>query len=72
MTDVQDLPHTHVVRRAIEADSRAAADLLFLERWEMTPQHSVGAVLRIAQIRRANPSLAEEVRAELAGGARRR
>lgn len=72
MTELHDIPQTRIVRRAIEEDSRAAADLLFLEQWEMAPQDSVGAVLRVAQIRRANPHLAAEVRAELHGGMKRR
>ncbi len=66
MTETRVFPYTRVVRRAIQEDSRTAGDLLFLERWEMRPQDSVGAVLRVAQIRRANPDLAAEVRAELA------
>lgn len=72
MTETQQFPHTQVVRRAIQQDSRAAGDLLFLEQWEMAPQHAVGAVLRVAQIRRANPDLAAELRAEIADAGKRR
>ncbi len=62
-------PQTSAVRRAV-ADSRdraLVADLLFLERWEMAPVHGPAAARRVAQIRRANPGLAAEVRAEIAG-----
>lgn len=65
MTEFPPFPQTQVVRLAIAEDSRTAADLLFLEQWEMAPHNDVGAVLRVAQIRRANPGLAAEVRAEL-------
>jgi lipopolysaccharide biosynthesis regulator YciM len=65
MAEHQVFPRTDAVRRAIQHDSRTAADLLFLERWEMAPQDSVGAVLRVQQIRRANPNLVAELRAEL-------
>ena len=63
-------PRTEAVRRVV-ADSRdqaLIADLLFLERWEMAPVHGPAAARRVAQIRRANPGLAAEVRAEIAGG----
>lgn len=58
---------TDTVRRAV-ADARnqaLVADLLFLERWEMAPIPGPAAALRAAQIRRANPGLAAEVRAEI-------
>ena len=42
-------------------------DLLFLEAWEVGLVPNVSAVLRIRQIRRANPALAAEIRAELSG-----
>ena len=67
-------PRTAAVRHALErvrGDS-AVADLLFLEAWEASPTPEVGAVLRIAQIRRANPELAEAVRGELAARKPRR
>ena len=59
---------TEAVRRAMaeSRDHRLLADLLFLERWEMVPIHGPAAALRVAQIRRANPMLAEQVRAEVA------
>ncbi len=59
---------TEAVRRAMaeSRDHRVLADLLFLERWEMMPIHGPAAALRAAQIRRANPMLAEQVRAEVA------
>ncbi len=61
-------PRTAAVRRALERDrcDAAVADLLFLEAWEASPTPEVAAVLRIAQIRRANPKLADAVRGELA------
>ncbi len=59
---------TEAVRRVVAAtrDHTMLADLLFLERWEMMPIHGPAAALRVAQIRRANPILAEQVRAEVA------
>jgi hypothetical protein len=62
------------VRHALErvrGDS-AVADLLFLEAWEASPTPEVAAVLRVAQIRRANPELAEAVRGELSQRKRQR
>jgi hypothetical protein len=67
---VSPWPRTEAVRRVV-ADSRdqaLVADLLFLERWEMAPVHGPAAARRVTQIRRANPALAAEVRAEIAGG----
>jgi hypothetical protein len=63
-------PLTEAVRRALRAAPGDAAidDLLFLEAWEMHPPPDIGSTLRAGQIRRANPSLAEEIRAELKGG----
>jgi hypothetical protein len=61
-------PRTVAIRHALErarGDS-AIADLLFLEAWEASPSPEVAAVLRVAQIRRANPALADAVRGELA------
>jgi hypothetical protein len=48
-------------------DDKAAADLLFLEVWEMMRPRDLGATLRAAQIRRANRELAAEIDAELRG-----
>jgi hypothetical protein len=44
-------------------DDSATSDLLFLMAWEARPTSDLGVVLRIAQIRRANPFLAAELRA---------
>jgi hypothetical protein len=61
-------PRTAAVRRALERirNDSAVADLLFLEAWEASPTPEVAAVMRVAQIRRANPELANAVRGELA------
>jgi len=63
---------TRAVQRALAAapDASSAADLLFLERWEISPMPGIAAALRVGQLRRANPDLAAEIRAEVA--ARRR
>ena len=63
-------PCTAAVRRVLDtiADHAVAADLLFLERWEMAPMPGAAAALRVGQIRRANPALAAEIRAELKSG----
>ncbi|MGA3403049.1 MAG: hypothetical protein ABSC95_27885 [Acetobacteraceae bacterium] len=60
---------TAAVRRAPERVRcrTAVADLLVLEAREASPTPEVATVLRIAQIRRANPELADAVRGELAG-----
>jgi len=62
-----DLPMTQAARRALlDLDSVGAADdLRFLETWETRPTLTLGAMLRAAQIRRANPTLAAEIDAEL-------
>ena len=62
-------PYTRAVQRALEDsnNSAKAADLLFLEAWEMRPEPLLGATLRASQIRRANPGLAAEIDAELKG-----
>jgi hypothetical protein len=67
-TDSRLEPRTGAVRRALERAhcDAAVADLLFLEAWEASPSPEVAAVLRVAQIRRANPELANAVRGELA------
>jgi hypothetical protein len=64
------VPRTRAVRRALRSESRpeAAADLLFLEAWEMEAPRDLGATLRAGQIRRANPALAAEIEAELKTG----
>jgi len=65
-----DQPQTAAVQRALTLnhDHTTEADLLFLERWEMHPLPGAAAALRINQIRRANPELAAEVRAEVSRG----
>ena len=65
-----DRPLTEAVRRALRTAPGDAAvrDLLFLEAWEMHPPADIASTLRAGQIRRANPLLAEEIRAELRGG----
>jgi hypothetical protein len=69
---VTEGPLTRAVQRALSTqhDPAAASDLLFLERWEIQPLPGAAAALRIGQLRRANPDLAAEIRAEIA--ARRR
>jgi hypothetical protein len=63
-----DHPLTRAVARALSTlrDPASASDLLFLERWELSPLPGTAAALRVGQIRRANPALAAEIRAELA------
>jgi hypothetical protein len=65
--DAQVGPRTEVLRRALSTvrDETAAADLLFLEDWWTQRRPGVADCLRASQIRRANPTLAEEIRAEL-------
>ena len=59
-------PRTEALRRALAAcGESSAADLAFLEAWEADPVPGLGAALRVAQIRRANPALAAAIRAEL-------
>lgn len=67
------LPSSQTVARTVALtrflaqvqDRSAKADLLFLEAWEMRPGRHLGATLRAQQLRRANPTLAAEIRAEL-------
>lgn len=70
IADPQPFPRTEAVRRALLAsrDLPTASDLLFLETWSARPATDVAAMLRAAQIRRANPALAAEIRAELVRG----
>ncbi len=62
-------PQTEAVRRALRAthDWTSVSDLLFLEAWEAHGAPDIADTLRASQIRRANPRLAEEIRAELRG-----
>ena len=68
------IPRTEAVRRALQSglDAAAADDWLFLESWEAAPTGEVAAVLRVAQIRRANRALADAIRDELSTSARHR
>ena len=61
-------PLTTVLQNALPRihDRSAQDDLLFLERWEMAPQSGMAPALRVQQIRRANPELAQAIRAEVA------
>lgn len=61
-------PRTEALQRVLlsVADQRRASDLIFLESWEIEPEPGAAAALRIHQLRRANPELAAEIRAELA------
>jgi hypothetical protein len=63
-------PCTVALRRVLDDtnDRNSVDDLLFLERWEMYPMPGTAWALRVAQIRRANPVLAAEIRAELKRG----
>lgn len=66
-------PRTEALRRALTMCGVSSADdLRFLEAWEADPIPGAGAALRVGQIRRANPTLAAEIRAELASAARGR
>ena len=65
-------PRTSAAQRAMAAfsDSNAASELLeddlaFLENWESNPAAGTAAALRVGQIRRGNPKLAEEIRHEI-------
>ena len=62
-------PQTEAVRCALRGlrSEAAAADLLFLEYWEMQRTPDIAATLRASQIRRANPGLAAAIHAELSG-----
>lgn len=64
------VPRTAALRRVLRQvrDETSANDLLFLESWELNPAPGAGPALRVGQIRRANPALAAEIRAELDRG----
>ncbi len=66
-TNRHSFARTEAVRRALSTnrDAVTASDLLFLEAWEAAPSANIAATLRAGQIRRANPVLAAEIRAEL-------
>ncbi len=59
---------TDALRQALDQvrDRPFVADLLFLEAWERDPTWGCGTALRVGQIRRANPTLAAAIRAEVA------
>ena len=61
---------TNALQRVLSdlRDDAASADLLFLEQWELQPMPGAAAALRVVQIRRANPVLAAEIRAEISRG----
>ena len=65
--DVQVIPRTEVLRRMLTTvrDETIVADLLFLEEWSTQSRPAIADCLRASQIRRANPDLAEAIRAEL-------
>jgi hypothetical protein len=69
LTATATAPRTAALRRVLESvrDGNAIEDLLYLEAWEREPAPGAAAALRVGQIRRANPGLAAEIRAELAG-----
>jgi len=60
-------PRTAALERALlnVFDVKSAADLIFLEQWEISPVHGPAAARRISQLRRANPELAAAIRLEL-------
>lgn len=60
-------PRTEAVQRALAqvSDRGHVADLLYLEAWERDPVPGAAAARRVAQIRRANPVLADAIRREL-------
>lgn len=62
------VPTTQALKRMLAQPlaGSAVADYLFLEAWEREPSDNAGVALRIGQIRRANPVLAAEIRAEIA------
>jgi hypothetical protein len=63
--DQERIAYPDALHEALERyhDDSATSDLLLLMAWESQPTSNLGTVLRIAQIRRANPVLAAELRA---------
>ena len=61
-------PYTQALRRVLQTTDNASssADLLLLEAWESDRSMHLGIMLRVRQIRRANPQLSTEIAAELA------
>ncbi len=67
--DMPPPPSAAITRALANTRSHTASDdLLFLEAWERQASPDLSALLRAAQIRRANPALAAELRAELSRG----
>ena len=61
------MPLTEATRVALNGCQQAAvADLLLLEFWEVHKPMHLGWMLRVRQIRQANPGLVAEIEAELA------
>jgi hypothetical protein len=60
-------PRTTALRHALSRvqDRLFTEDLLFLENWESCPTFVTGTMLRVRQLRRANPTLADAIRTEL-------
>jgi hypothetical protein len=60
------LAYPDALREALDRyhNESATSDLLFLMEWENRPTSNLGILLRIAQIRRANPVLTAELRAD--------
>jgi hypothetical protein len=60
-------PRTAALQRVLVSGHghKLAADLLYLEQWELCPLPGPAAALRVSQIRRANPELAAAIRREI-------
>jgi len=62
------VPYTQAIQHALQTakDATSVADLLFLEAWELDRSMvDPATLLRIRQIRRANPKLSAEITEEL-------
>ncbi len=72
-TPIDAQVQTEALRRALRAvrDEKSAADLMFLENWELSATPGVAAALRASQLRRANPALVAAIRAELTANKRK-
>ncbi|APH55835.1 Hypothetical protein GbCGDNIH6_0065 [Granulibacter bethesdensis] len=70
MRETPVVAYTQALQRALARMPAAevAKDWLFLEGWERSPTMAMAFALRVNQIRRANPELAAEIRAEIANG----
>ena len=69
MNHFPGVPLTTAAQRAADSfrNDPNISDLLFLEAWELGCVPGLGAMLRARQIRRSNPALAAEIRAEIIG-----